>query len=338
MFSSKVFVGDVFSIPPHWIFQHYLGLEKLKGQSIKIKSLFNPEDKTPSMFIYVDKGKYRFKDFSTGTSGSAVDLMQLIWKTEIFETAERIRSDYHAFLESGKIPSSIEHIALVTWKVGHFEIRKWTTDDAKFWTAFNIGSDMLYNHRVYPLEFYYMTKTKQEGMLMEQFKNMGPHIYGFFDGANQLYKIYQPFSKNAKYIKVKDYVQGIDQLKGNDNLCLISSLKDMMAMKSLIKIEADYLAPDSENTFFTVKQIEEWKLKYKAIITFMDSDQAGIKSMKHYREAHGLPLVYVPLENDPALILKVHGPQKAFYEIAPVMIRAIDQYEALQKEKNTTAL
>jgi hypothetical protein len=334
MFSSKAFVNDVFDIPPQWIFQNYLNTEELLGQTVKIKSVFNDDDKTPSMCIYVSNsdGKYRFKDFSTGKSGSAVDLMEELWKKGKFETIQLIKSDYTAYLHSGKKPVLMERLKPVTWKVGHYECRKWTTLDATFWTSFNIGSEMLNRHCVRPLDYYYMTKTKHQGMLVEQFKNSGPHIYGYFDRAGELYKIYQPFSKSAKYIKIKDHVQGIDQLEGHDNLCLISSLKDMMAMKSITKIKADYLAPDSENTFFSTTQLDEWKTKHKAIMTFMDADDAGIKSMKHYLDKHNLPFVYVPIENDPALILKHHGPQKAFYEIAPVMIRAAETYKILKEE------
>jgi hypothetical protein len=334
MFSSKAFVNNVFDIPPEWIFQNYLNTEDLVGQSVKMRSLFNLNDNTPSMYIYVDKGdgKYRFKDFSTGKSGSAIDLMEALWKKNKFETISIIKTDYAAFLESGKKPISIKQLKHTTWKIGHYLVRKWTTADAAFWTSFNIGSTMLQKHNVYPLDYYYMTKTKEEGMLLEQFKTSGPHIYGYFDPSGEMYKIYQPYSKSAKYIKIKKYIQGIDQLEGHENLCLISSLKDMMSMKSISLIKADYLAPDSENTFFSTTQIDEWKTKYKAIMTFMDADDAGIKSMEHYLDNYDIPFVYVPIENDPALILKHHGPQKAFHEIAPVMIRAAEKYKTLQEE------
>jgi hypothetical protein len=328
MFSSNAFVKEAFDIPPQWIFQHYLGTEELHGQSVKIRSLFNDKDKNPSMFIYVDRDRdyYRFKDFSTGKSGSAIDLMKEIWGTDTSQTCIRIKKDYSDFLASGKQPAPVEKTRMVTWKVGSYGLRKWTKADAVFWTPFNIGSEMLQRHFVVPMEYYYMTKTKHEGMLVEQFKNIGQHIYGYFDSAGELYKIYQPFSKTAKYIKIKDHIQGIEQLEGHDNLCLISSLKDMMAMKSIKGIKSDYLAPDSENTFFSPSQIKEWMSGYKSIISFMDADEAGIKAMKHYEKEYRIPFVYVPIENDPALVIKVHGPQKAFYEIAPKMVRASEKY------------
>ena len=64
MFSSKNAISDITEIPSTWIFEHYLKLsEKLTGQNIKMKSVFNPTEKTPSMFIYFDAkhNDYRYK-------------------------------------------------------------------------------------------------------------------------------------------------------------------------------------------------------------------------------------------------------------------------------------
>jgi len=56
MFSSRRYLGSLESIPDAWIFKYYLGLaHDFTGRSMKIKSIFNPNDKTPSMFVYVDK-------------------------------------------------------------------------------------------------------------------------------------------------------------------------------------------------------------------------------------------------------------------------------------------
>ena len=47
---------DINKIPSYWIFEYYLNLpEKLTGQDIKIKSIWNTAEKTPSMSIYVCK-------------------------------------------------------------------------------------------------------------------------------------------------------------------------------------------------------------------------------------------------------------------------------------------
>ena len=78
MFKIKNMVHDIKDVPTSWIFEHFCKLgEKLSGHDIKIKSIFNSKERTPSMCIYMDAHKqYKFKDFSTGKGGSAVDLIK----------------------------------------------------------------------------------------------------------------------------------------------------------------------------------------------------------------------------------------------------------------------
>jgi hypothetical protein len=337
MFSPKAFITDSLSVPANWIFQNYLGIEELVGQTVKIRSVFKQEERTPSMYIYLKDEYYRFKCFATGIGGSPIDLMQKVWGLSFSQTSEIIRKDYAEFLQSGKKPSTTEAAKVVTWSVGNFQVRKWNKEDALFWTSFNIGSDMLAEHFVQPLEYYYMLKSKEAGTLVEQFKNTGKQIYGFFNAKGELYKIYRPYDKNAKYIKVREHLQGSDQLKGHENLILISSLKDMMSMKSIKIFKSDYIAPDSENVYFDPEQIKSWKKKYKSIITLMDSDQAGIKAMKYYEETYNIPLVYVSLEKDPSDLIKHHGVQRAVVEYGPPILRATEKYK-LMNEKNTKKL
>lgn len=79
MFKTKNLVHDVKNVPVPWIFQHFCSIkEKLNGQDIKIKSMFNTKERTPSMCIYTDVyNTYRYKDFSTGKGGSAIDLVKI---------------------------------------------------------------------------------------------------------------------------------------------------------------------------------------------------------------------------------------------------------------------
>ena len=78
MFSSKNFIHNVYQVPSTWIFETYLGLaEPLSGQRVRMNSIFNPADKNPSMFLYYDRDNdvYKYKCFSTGKGGSAIDII-----------------------------------------------------------------------------------------------------------------------------------------------------------------------------------------------------------------------------------------------------------------------
>ena len=82
MISTKNLTIHIDSIPSTWVFEHYLDLpEKLAGQDVKITSIFNPAERTPSMCIFVDKvsNQYRYKDFSTGKGGSKIDLIKELY-------------------------------------------------------------------------------------------------------------------------------------------------------------------------------------------------------------------------------------------------------------------
>lgn len=93
MINVGKYVQTASDIPADWIFSHYLKLGKLKGQSIKLKSIFNEKDSVPSLIIYYNRksGKYTFKDFSSGNSGSAIEFMKLMWKCSFSEAMERIK-------------------------------------------------------------------------------------------------------------------------------------------------------------------------------------------------------------------------------------------------------
>jgi len=81
MISTKNLICDLTDVPREWVFEHYLNLtEKLTGQDIKMKSIFNTREKTPSMCIYLDRnGIYKYKDFSSGNGGDAISLVQTLF-------------------------------------------------------------------------------------------------------------------------------------------------------------------------------------------------------------------------------------------------------------------
>ncbi|NBU05770.1 MAG: hypothetical protein EBT39_05425, partial [Sphingobacteriia bacterium] len=81
MISTKNLIARLEDVPKEWVFEFYLKLsEKLTGQSVKIKSIFNSREKTPSMHIYMDNNNtYKFKDFSSGSGGDALNLVQTIF-------------------------------------------------------------------------------------------------------------------------------------------------------------------------------------------------------------------------------------------------------------------
>jgi hypothetical protein len=326
MLCAKNLIFDYREIPSTWVFENYCNLtEKLNGQDIKIKSLFNSKEKTPSMCIYFNKNskEYKFKDFSTGKGGSHIELVKQLFDLNINDTIQKIIGDYNTYILKNKNGYNQEELKYhAKYKVSSSLIRNWNTRDQQYWTQFNIGSKLLNAHCVSPLDSYTMAKKNEDGTLNEIVIS-GEYIYGYFKKDGSLYKIYQPKINNKKFLKVKNYIQGSEQLESNNILIITSSLKDILSLKSL-KLKIDYIAPDSENTMVSADDINFYKDNYKHVLTLLDNDDAGIKAMKKYRELYGISPVLLTLSKDPSDSIRDYGTKKVLHHLIPWINKAIE--------------
>jgi len=320
MFKTKNLVHDIKDVPVTFIFEHFCKLEqKLTGDDIKIKSLFNPDERTPSMCIYcTPSGEYKFKDFSTGKQGSAIDMLKMLTGLSYYKVSNLVIEKYNDFILHNNGGYDVEKfIKASKYRVTTHAVRNWSTQDQYFWTQFNIGTKLLTEHRVAPLEYYTMTKDSNKLTIR------GLYMYGYFKEDGTLYKIYQPKTLDKKFIKVANYVQGWEQLRKHSNLVITSSLKDVMSIKSL-KLEIDVIAPDSENTILKQDVMEELNNRYKNIILLFDNDEAGIKAMEDYKERYPFvkPTV-LPMSKDISDSIKDHGAKNVRNRLVPILDKKI---------------
>lgn len=330
MIRTKSLVSDLQEIPKTWVFEYYLNLEeKLCGQDVKIKSVFNPNEKNPSMYIYYSQAKndYRYKDFSTDNHGDSINLVQKMFNLSTRgETAHKIIEDYNQYvLNNGEVVIK-EFKKHSKYRVTDFKTRAWNSLDQKYWSKYYLGSNLLEFYNVYPLENY--TMTKEEDGEVKELSISGQHIYGYFKKDGTLYKIYQPKIKDSKFIKVRDYIQGMDQLTmDKDYLVICSSLKDLMTFAKLGFRNAEAIAPDSENTLIAEHVIEAFKRKYKNICTLFDKDEAGIRSMNKYQERYNIPYVILDMEKDLSDSIEVHGVNKVREALMPLLSNTLKPKE-----------
>jgi 5S rRNA maturation endonuclease (ribonuclease M5) len=315
-------------VPTTWIFEHYLNLtEQLDGQQIKIKSVFKTE-KTPSMIVYMDAFTmtYKFKDFSSSIQGDAITLVQSIFSIEDRASASfKILNDYKTYLGDNKSYKQPEIKIYENYKVSDYTIRHWSNFDQKYWGQYHIGSNMLEAYNVSPLEYYKMTRTELDGTVSEITIN-GLYLYGYFKSDGTMYKIYQPKNVNKKFLKLGNYTQGSQQLTlTKDYLVITSSLKDVMAFNKLAFNNVECIAPDSENTMIKESSIDKLKEKYKSICVLFDNDEAGINSMKKYKERYGLNYIILDMEKDVSDSIKVHGLQAVKEKLFPLLKKAIHE-------------
>lgn len=319
MISTKHIVNNILDVPTSWVFETYCNLsEKLHGQDVKIRSLFNSRDSVPSMVIFCRQDKYYFKDFSTDKGGDAVKLVMFLHNLPFGQAVNRIIDDYREYLmTSGRVTSDVVIKQRAHYHLESYDTRSWTRGDAEYWTAYGIGSDLLDKYNVKPLSSFVFSKN--DGGVYDFFVTQRPYVYGYFREDGTLYKIYQPYIKDKKFMKINTYIQGMDQLKFNKPyLIIVSSLKDGMSL-SKFRYPVEFIAPDSEGSLIREEIIRNLASKYKGIACMFDNDSAGIKAMERYKEAYGLPYIHLQMEKDLSDSVKKHGVKKVKEMLSPIL-------------------
>ena len=329
MIRTKHLVSELNEVPREWIFEHYLELpEKLTGQPLMILSPFNPKDRKPSLSIYISNTgnkSYMFRDFSTGYNGGPVDLvLHLFNLTSKGEAAFKIIEDYNHWILNHESDYALREFKIRTkYKVSSFKTRSWTKSDEKFWTSFHIGSRLLDKYNVKPLESYKMNKEDDNELKEIEIKG-SYYIYGFFREDGTLYKIYQPMTKDNKFVKIRDYIQGTDQLTYKTKyLVICSSLKDMMCFMRLGYKDIECVAPDSENVLISKHVVNSYLMKYERVCTLFDIDDPGLAGMKKYLDTYQIKGVKLELSKDLSDSVRDYGLDKVRQELTPLLKQAL---------------
>jgi len=322
MISTKNLIGHINDVPREWVFEYYLNLrEKLCGQDVKILSVFNSKDSVPSMFIYFDtsSNEYKFKDFSSGYQGDHIQLVLHLFNLPVrWKATYKIINDYSEYLKTHKRFDKVEIKFHSKYQVSDYQIRSWNNLDAKYWTNFGISSNTLKKYNVHPLEFFTMSK-EEDGKAYTITSNKH-YTYGYFREDGELFKIYMPKNKDKKFIKVQNYIQGMDQLTyDSDYLIILSSLKDLMSFEELGISNIEKIAPDSENSVIQESIINDLKEKYKKIVVMFDNDEPGIKSMQVYNNKYDLNFINLNLSKDLSDSVLEFGIDKVKNELFPLL-------------------
>jgi DNA primase len=85
----------------------------------------------------------------------------------------------------------------------------------------------------------------------------------------------------------------------------------------------EVVAPDSENTVIPNGAMSMYKLKYKAICTLFDNDEAGIKAAQKYEELYDLPGVIIPMSKDLSDSVRDYGIPETRKVLHPLLKEAL---------------
>ena len=96
-----------------------------------------------------------------------------------------------------------------------------------------------------------------------------------------------------------------------------------MAFTRLKLDDAESIAPDSENTLIPESMLKSIIPKYEKIFVLFDNDEAGIRSMKRYKEKYDFDYVILDMEKDLSDSIKASGIRATREVLLPLLKKLI---------------
>lgn len=303
------------------IFIRYLG-------GIPRKPICSPlrEDNLPSFSIFYSDNykKLMFKDFATGERGDVfVFVMRLLNLSRITDAFCLIASEFQLTqFQTDPVDTIIRRSYVSGSNIGKvkkgrisisIKLRPWKKHDREFWfNRYGFDQKQLEYCGIFPISHYFMN---------EYCRQAEEHAYAYLEEKDgvQTYKIYQPFSKENKWVNNNDYStwEMWNQLpEKGENLIIGSSRKDSMSILFAF-MNPNLIAScalQSENTGAKEVVIDELKRRFKNIYVLYDNDydnpkNPGRNAAIKMCEKYGLIQLEIPEEygvKDPSDLVEAY--------------------------------
>ena len=268
------------------------------------------KDNVPSFSVFWSYryNKFMFKEFRYGYFG---DVYDLVGKMFLYNTIERVcmrilrdfglDDDFFIDEDIAKIkPSRIYPYKKVSTArksraTLRVVIRKWLPHDLDFWKKFGIDEKWLKRGSVFPISFFYLN-----GRLNKAEKYA--YVYIERKDGNITYKIYQPFSKENKWLSNNDTSvwELWDVLPPSHKFLIITkSRKDALSIMATCRIPSTSL--QAEGNIPKPQVIQELKERFKHIFLLYDNDYEknvnwGLRYVTKLSESFGIDYLLIPEE------------------------------------------
>jgi len=276
------------------IFHKYIGKQVPLGRAI-ISPLRH--EKVPSFNIYQSEtGRIYFKDFS-GERGDCFKFIQELYKCSFREALNIVSTDFSldsahgsarkSKISSLRISSQIDIPCVVNRERARLDVvkRAWDKSSQAFWRQYNIGSLILANYNVYPVESLTMNK-KDGGEFTIEWKDNDP-IYCYDYGK----KIYRPYHKNKTYKFLSNTrstdIFGLTAFSNKQKMLIIcAGQKDCLSLYSNAGIRG--IALNSESAHLTKTQYLELLNYTERLMVFYDNDHTGQANARKLEKYFGI--------------------------------------------------
>lgn len=269
------------------IMHHYTGLD-VSSKKLAL-SPFRSDHKVTVGFYKSKSGILYMHDFATNEHINCFEVVMRLNSCNYYEALEIIAKDFG--LTKGAVIPVTRPIIVPEVKENQTcriqcQIKDFTKEELEWWASYGIDVKLLKKYNVYSVQHVFLN-----GNLSFTSSEKSP-IYGYYFGkdknSNELWKIYFPMNrdKGVRFLNnlSNKKLQGYKQLPSKGDLIVITkSLKDCMALRAF-GISA--VAPSSESTFCSEKQVGEFKERFNNIVVMYDQDKAGKYNMAKIRRQY----------------------------------------------------
>lgn len=291
-------------------------------------------DKHPSFGLHSKDGKrINYVDLSKGDRGGCLDLLMEFFNLNLPETISKISSDLPKIKKEVTISSpgfsiskdfgegkSIFNPTPIDLKV---KIRDWKKWDLEYWESYGIKR-LLNMSGIYPISHFFITKKGKEYIIPA---DKYAYVYVEYKERKPTLKVYQPFSKEYKWINSMDsntWNLWNKLPRSGKNLIITSSRKDALCLWENVEIPSTAL--QAETNIPNTNAIEQLKDRFENIYVLYDNDfnsesNWGRIMGEKLSDLFNLIQIEVPeymQSKDPSDLYKNHGKtifKKVIYQI-----------------------
>lgn len=264
-------------------------------------------DKNPTCAILFKKSDLFYKDFKFSDQLNCFSYVKAKYNVSFNDALAIINSDFNLGLIN--MYNSIYNINTATTKMPiiynkdylEFKEKEFTIiqvvkrgfniNDKKYWfDNYNISSEDLNKAKIFPLQEFWIN-----GIYYKASNLCYGYYFGLDSNNNELWKIYQPYSKIKWLSNVSTSVfQGYDLLPDTGDLLIITkSWKDILVLS---KLNIYSIAPQSEGSKIYEEFINSLKQRFKKIIILYDNDSTGKRNALELSNLYAISYIFVPEE------------------------------------------
>lgn len=269
------------------IMHYYTGLD-VSSKKLALSPLRN-DHKVTCAFYKSKSGILYLHDFATNEHLDCWNVVMRINNCSYFEALKIIAQDFGLIESSEVVVKSSKPVLIDSIKESETckiqaQIKDYSKEELDWWKQFGIDKKLLKKYHVFSIQHVFLNGELKFSSSSNIF------IFGYYFGkdknGNELWKIYFPFNKEHGIRFVNNLsskkLQGFRQLPETGELLIITkSMKDCLSLKAF---GLNAIAPSSESTFCSEKQIEEFKNRFKHILIIYDQDKAGKYNMAKIRK------------------------------------------------------